>query len=253
MAESGKGVIGILGGDFEPRPRPARRPGHRRRRALDGDLRHRLRLLQDPERRHQGRHPLRRRRWRSPAWTSPRWVRSPTPSSSSPSSTADPEVGERPLVGSTGAASTRASPSPADRSIRLQRPGGHGSPCPPGPRSDRPRLTHRRMDIAEILRHILIVLVAAKVAAEVAERLGIPAVVGEIVAGILVGPSVLERDRPGRRGPAHPRRDRRDPAPARRRPRDGPRRARQGRPHVAAGRDRRRGRADGPRPRRHVG
>ena len=47
------------------------------------------------------------------------------------------------------------------------------------------------MDTAEILRHILIVLVAAKVAAEVAERLGIPAVVGEILAGILVGPSVL--------------------------------------------------------------
>ncbi|HEX4868084.1 MAG TPA: cation:proton antiporter [Acidimicrobiales bacterium] len=47
------------------------------------------------------------------------------------------------------------------------------------------------MDIAEILRHILIVLIAAKLAAEVAERLGIPAVVGEIVAGILVGPSVL--------------------------------------------------------------
>ncbi|MGI8663841.1 MAG: cation:proton antiporter [Acidimicrobiales bacterium] len=47
------------------------------------------------------------------------------------------------------------------------------------------------MDIAEILRHILIVLIAAKAAAELAERIGIPAVVGEIVAGILVGPSVL--------------------------------------------------------------
>jgi Kef-type K+ transport system membrane component KefB len=47
------------------------------------------------------------------------------------------------------------------------------------------------MDIAEILRHILIVLIAAKVAAEIAERIGIPAVVGEIVAGILIGPSVL--------------------------------------------------------------
>ncbi len=47
------------------------------------------------------------------------------------------------------------------------------------------------MDIAEILRHILIVLVAAKVAAELAERVGVPAVVGEIVAGILVGPSLL--------------------------------------------------------------
>lgn len=48
------------------------------------------------------------------------------------------------------------------------------------------------MDITEILRHILIVLVAAKVAAEVAERLGIPAVVGEIVAGIAIGPSLLD-------------------------------------------------------------
>ncbi len=47
------------------------------------------------------------------------------------------------------------------------------------------------MDIAEILRHILIVLVAAKVAAELSERIGIPAVVGEIVAGILIGPSLL--------------------------------------------------------------
>lgn len=47
------------------------------------------------------------------------------------------------------------------------------------------------MDIAEILRHILIVLIAAKVAAEVAERIGVPAVVGEILAGIAIGPSLL--------------------------------------------------------------
>ena len=47
------------------------------------------------------------------------------------------------------------------------------------------------MDVAEVLRDILVVLIAAKAAAELAERLGIPAVVGEIVAGILVGPSVL--------------------------------------------------------------
>jgi Kef-type K+ transport system membrane component KefB len=47
------------------------------------------------------------------------------------------------------------------------------------------------MDIAEILRHILIVLVAAKLAAEVAERVGVPAVVGEILVGIVLGPSVL--------------------------------------------------------------
>ena len=38
---------------------------------------------------------------------------------------------------------------------------------------------------------ILLVLVAAKVGAEVAERVGIPAVIGEIVAGLLLGPSLL--------------------------------------------------------------
>jgi Kef-type K+ transport system membrane component KefB len=47
------------------------------------------------------------------------------------------------------------------------------------------------MDIATILTDILVVLAAAKVAAELAERLGVPAVVGEIVAGIIVGPSLL--------------------------------------------------------------
>src|SRR3954468_3687512 len=46
-------------------------------------------------------------------------------------------------------------------------------------------------DVISVLLDILVVLVAAKVAAEVAERLGIPPVVGEIVAGIIVGPSVL--------------------------------------------------------------
>lgn len=47
------------------------------------------------------------------------------------------------------------------------------------------------MDLASILTDILVVLVAAKVAAEVAERIGVPAVVGEIVAGVIIGPSVL--------------------------------------------------------------
>src|SRR4051794_38015573 len=47
------------------------------------------------------------------------------------------------------------------------------------------------MDIATVLTDILVVLVAAKVAAELSERIGVPAVVGEIVAGVLVGPSVL--------------------------------------------------------------
>jgi len=47
------------------------------------------------------------------------------------------------------------------------------------------------LDVAEVLRNILVVLIAAKLAAELAERAGIPAVVGEIVAGILIGPSML--------------------------------------------------------------
>ena len=48
------------------------------------------------------------------------------------------------------------------------------------------------MDIAHVLRDILVVLVAAKAAAELAERVGVPSVVGEILAGILIGPSVLD-------------------------------------------------------------
>jgi len=47
------------------------------------------------------------------------------------------------------------------------------------------------IDFGTVLFHILIVLVAAKLAAELAERIRIPAVLGEITAGILVGPSVL--------------------------------------------------------------
>ncbi len=47
------------------------------------------------------------------------------------------------------------------------------------------------MSVVEVLRDILIVLVAAKVAAEVAERIKVPPVVGEIVAGVIIGPSVL--------------------------------------------------------------
>ncbi len=47
------------------------------------------------------------------------------------------------------------------------------------------------MNVAHVLLDILVVLVAAKIAAEGADRLGVPAVVGEIVAGVLIGPSVL--------------------------------------------------------------
>ncbi|MFN8018125.1 MAG: cation:proton antiporter [Acidimicrobiales bacterium] len=47
------------------------------------------------------------------------------------------------------------------------------------------------METSQILLDLLIVLVAAKVAAEVSDRIGIPAVVGEILAGVIVGPSLL--------------------------------------------------------------
>lgn len=48
------------------------------------------------------------------------------------------------------------------------------------------------MNVSNVLFDILVVLVAAKVAAELAERVGVPAVVGEIVAGVLIGPSLLD-------------------------------------------------------------
>ncbi len=48
------------------------------------------------------------------------------------------------------------------------------------------------MDVGSVLVDILIILIAAKVAAEIAERIGIPAVVAEIAAGVLVGSSVLD-------------------------------------------------------------
>ncbi|MCA1841639.1 MAG: cation:proton antiporter [Actinobacteria bacterium] len=47
------------------------------------------------------------------------------------------------------------------------------------------------MSVTKVLLDILVVLFAAKMAAEVAERVGLPAVVGEIIAGILIGPSAL--------------------------------------------------------------
>src|SRR3954451_3061650 len=47
------------------------------------------------------------------------------------------------------------------------------------------------MEISEVLAHIFVVLLAAKIAAEGAERISVPPVLGEIVAGILIGPSVL--------------------------------------------------------------
>ena len=47
------------------------------------------------------------------------------------------------------------------------------------------------LDLARLLLDLLVVLVAAKLASEACDRLRVPTVVGEIVAGVLVGPSVL--------------------------------------------------------------
>jgi Kef-type K+ transport system membrane component KefB len=48
-----------------------------------------------------------------------------------------------------------------------------------------------QVDLARLLLDLLVVLVAAKLAAEVCDRIRVPAVLGEILAGILIGPSVL--------------------------------------------------------------
>lgn len=53
------------------------------------------------------------------------------------------------------------------------------------------------MDVDATLIDVLVVLVAAKLAAELSERVGVPAVVGEILAGVLVGPTVLGLVEPG--------------------------------------------------------
>lgn len=47
------------------------------------------------------------------------------------------------------------------------------------------------LDLARLLLDLLIILVAAKATAELAERIRVPAVLGEIVAGVLIGPSAL--------------------------------------------------------------
>jgi Kef-type K+ transport system membrane component KefB len=47
------------------------------------------------------------------------------------------------------------------------------------------------VDVNRILLDILVVLLAAKLAAEIADRVGVPAVVGEIAAGVVIGPSAL--------------------------------------------------------------
>jgi Kef-type K+ transport system membrane component KefB/predicted amino acid-binding ACT domain protein len=48
------------------------------------------------------------------------------------------------------------------------------------------------VSVTSVLLDILIVLIAAKVAAEIAERVGFPPVVAEILAGVVIGPSVFD-------------------------------------------------------------
>jgi Kef-type K+ transport system membrane component KefB len=46
-------------------------------------------------------------------------------------------------------------------------------------------------DTAEVLTDLFLVLLAAKLGDEVFKRIGQPAIVGEILGGVLIGPSVL--------------------------------------------------------------
>ena len=47
------------------------------------------------------------------------------------------------------------------------------------------------MDVSEFFLKLLVILLAAKLFAEVFSRLSIPSVLGEVVAGLIIGPSVL--------------------------------------------------------------
>ena len=47
------------------------------------------------------------------------------------------------------------------------------------------------IDYGVVLRDLAVILLVAKLASELSERVGIPAVIGEITAGILIGPSLL--------------------------------------------------------------
>lgn len=54
-----------------------------------------------------------------------------------------------------------------------------------------PVILAANIENAPVLLSLLIILAAAKIMAEVSERLGQPAVLGEILAGVLIGPSLL--------------------------------------------------------------
>ena len=51
--------------------------------------------------------------------------------------------------------------------------------------------TAETVDLGRILFDLAAILVVAKLAAELSERVAIPAVIGEIVAGMLIGPHVF--------------------------------------------------------------
>jgi len=47
-------------------------------------------------------------------------------------------------------------------------------------------------DLALVLGSLLVIIVVARLAAEIAQRINVPPVLGEIIAGIIIGPSVLK-------------------------------------------------------------
>ena len=53
------------------------------------------------------------------------------------------------------------------------------------------------VEVAEVLTDLFLVLLAAKLGDELFKRIGQPAIVGEILAGVLVGPAVLGLVEPG--------------------------------------------------------
>jgi Kef-type K+ transport system membrane component KefB len=61
----------------------------------------------------------------------------------------------------------------------------------PGEREELPIVLAASVDHASVLLALFLIIAAAKVMAEVFERLRQPAVVGEILAGVVIGPSIL--------------------------------------------------------------
>ncbi len=47
------------------------------------------------------------------------------------------------------------------------------------------------MEAHEFFLQLALILIAARILAEVASRLGVPTVIGELLAGVMLGPSLL--------------------------------------------------------------